>query len=164
LRFYFRRLTRKGLLFSKIQGRYPSDEGWKYYLTQYEIKPEIKINGENIKVLIKKYLKLAKNSFIIIDKFNGIKIKGLHFLAQGLEKETLCDALMFIENIEKEIGRLEDEIGVKIGKEILNSKTKNLSLGYAKGKNRFYLFLGPKKNYYHTLWSVLNKIKKKINE
>jgi transcriptional regulator of heat shock response len=164
LRFYFRKLTQKGLLFSKIQGRYPSDKGWKYYLTQYEIKPEIKINGENLKLLIKKFLKLAKNSLIIFDKSRGIKIKGLHFLAEGLEKETLCDALLLIEDIEKEIYRLENKIGVKIGKEIEISRTKNLSLGYTKGKNKLYLFLGPKRNYYHTLWSILNKINEKINE
>ncbi len=164
LRLYFRRLTKKGLLFSKTRGRYPSDEGWRYYLTQYEIKPEIKINEENLKVVIKKYLKLAKNSLIIIDKFKGVKIKGLHFLSQVLEKETLFDALMLIENIEREIYRLENEIGVKIGKDIENSRTKDLSLGYAKSKNKFYLFLGPKRNFYHTLWSVLNKIKEKINE
>jgi len=161
LRFYFRRLAQKGLLLSKIQGRYPSDEGWKYYLAQYEIRPEIKIRNENLKVIIKNYLKLAKNSFIIIDKFRGIKIKGLHYLAQGLEKESLCDALMFIENVEKNIYKIEEKIGVKIGKEIDNSKTNNLSLGFIRGENKFYLFIGPKKNYYHTLWSILNKIKNK---
>jgi len=166
LRLYFRKLTKKGLLINSydFKGRLPSDRGWKYYLFGFNLNPEIKLNYENLEESIKKYLYFSRSALIVIEDNEKSFLKGLNYLAEGLanRKESLVDALDLIENLLTSFSLIPEEIGVKIGKEIKFSKSGELVLGFVNRPQKRYLFLGPKKNYYHTLWSLLNEIKKRV--
>ncbi|GBD34746.1 Heat-inducible transcription repressor HrcA [bacterium HR35] len=166
LRLYFRRLAKKGLILNSydFKGRLPSDKGWKYYLFGFNLNPEIKLNYQNLEESIKKYLYFSRSALIVIEENRKSFLKGLNYLADGLaqKKESLVDALDLIEYLLSTFDLISEDIGIKIGKEIKISKTGELALGFVNQPKRSYLFLGPKRNYYHTLWSLLNEIKKRI--
>lgn len=162
LRLYFRRLFQRGLIIKpgKFSGRIPTDEGWKYYIFHYQTSPEIKIKERSLEKIIKKFVDLSSNIVVYHEK-NKTKILGLNNITKLIStesRETIDDILRFIEKFDK----IEKKIGshqkiIKIGSEIENSKSKNLCLAALRKNNRLICFLGPKRNYYHTLWSILNK-------
>ncbi|MEM4649813.1 MAG: hypothetical protein QXP78_04005 [Candidatus Bathyarchaeia archaeon] len=63
-----------------------------------------------------------------------------------------------IETIDKIDDVPNHKLIIKLGSEIEYSKSKNLFFAILKNYKRTICFLGPKRNYYHTLWSILNKL------
>lgn len=162
LRFYFRKLFRRGLIIKigKYGGRIPTDKGWKYYIFNYKNSPEIKIEENQSEKLIEKFIKLTNNICIYKEK-NKFKFLGLNNIAKLIEletKETIEDILGLIETIDKIDDVPNRKLIIKLGSEIESSKSKNLFFAILKNHKKTICFLGPKRNYYHTLWSILNKL------
>jgi transcriptional regulator of heat shock response len=157
LRIYLRKIAENGYLenVGGNFGRLPTDKGWYYYLENYDLRPEIKVPDVFDLDLISE---LTKNIVFLFD--GELRIRGLKNILSIQEKEIIEDMLGLVENLEKIIENLENDINILIGEKIEESKTKKLSLLAYKNKNKVIGFLGPKINYYHTHLSLLKKIQK----
>jgi len=156
LRIYLRKIAENGYLENVSDfGRLPTDKGWYYYLENYDLKPEIKVPNVFDLDLISD---LTKNIVFLFD--DELKVRGLKNVLEIQEKEIVEDMLGLVENLEKIIENLKNDINILIGEKIKESKTKKLSLLAYKNKNKIIGFLGPKINYYHTHLSLLKKIQK----
>jgi transcriptional regulator of heat shock response len=156
LRIYLRKIAENGYLENVSDfGRLPTDKGWYYYLENYDLKPEIKVPNVFDLDLISD---LTKNIVFLFD--DELKVRGLKNVLAIQEKEIVEDMLGLVENLEKIIENLKNDINILIGEKIKESKTKKLSLLAYKNKNKIIGFLGPKINYYHTHLSLLKKIQK----
>lgn len=164
LRFYFQKLVEQGYLenVEDFSGRQPTERGWHYYLENYELKPEIKLPEKTTPLdeFLKKVAFLTKNVVFYRESFASRYIfRGLkNSLAQLEERDLLLDFGEMIENLEKTLTKINKDFEVLIGKEIEGSRTKKLSLIIKKSENFEIGFLGPKINYYHTLFSVFQNL------
>jgi len=166
LRFYFRRLTKRGLLSSLVNslGRLPTDLGWKYYLFNYELEPEIKLKSFNPFDLLTEFVSKSHN-VLVYGQRNKFKIYGLQNVLKVLAKEpseVAEDILKMIEIVDKLKTKIDYGVKIKLGKDIEESRTKNLCLASLRKNDLWVCFLGPKRNYYHTLWSLLKKLEKEF--
>jgi transcriptional regulator of heat shock response len=158
LRIYLRKIAESGYLENVGDlGRLPTDKGWYYYLENYDLKPEIKVKVPDVFDL-DLISELTKNIVFLFD--DELKVRGLKNVLAIQEKEIIEDMLGLVENLEKIIENLKNDINILIGEKIKESKTKKLSLLAYKNKNKIIGFLGPKINYYHAHLSLLKKIKK----
>lgn len=152
LRIYLRKIVKNGYLENvSLEGRVPTDKGWYFYLKNYKIHPELKIDfdfNSRIERLLERVASLTKNIFFLFE--NGLVIKGLKNAILVKDRVLTEDWLEISEKLEKIIENLENEITILIGSNLVQSKTKNLSLIAYKNKKRVIGFLGPKINYYHT--------------
>jgi transcriptional regulator of heat shock response len=159
LRIYLRKLAKNGYLKNVALGRLPTDKGWYYYLKNYHLKPEIKIPEKfNLEIndLLEMVSRLTKNVVFFFE--TEIMIKGLKNVLLAEEKKLAEDLLNLSENIDKLFANLDKEINILIGAKIKGSETKNLSLIAYQDQNKFFGFLGPKINYYHTNLVLLKKL------
>jgi transcriptional regulator of heat shock response len=155
LRIYLRRISEGGYLENVGDfGRLPTDKGWYYYLENYDLKPEIEVSNIFDLDLISE---LTKNIVFLFD--DELKVRGLKNILEIHEKDIIEDMLCLVEKLEKIIENLDDDVNILIGKKIKESKTKKLSLLAYKNKSKIIGFLGPKINYYHTNFSLLEKFK-----
>ncbi len=155
LRIYLRKIAENGYLENVGDfGRLPTDKGWYYYLKNYNLKPEIKVPDVFDLDLISE---LTKNVVFIFD--DELRVRGLKNVLEIQEKEIIEDILCLVENLEKIIENLKNDINILIGEKIEESKTKKLSLLAYKSESKIIGFLGPKINYYHTHLSLLKKFK-----
>jgi transcriptional regulator of heat shock response len=154
IRLYLRKLASEGYIENVgSAGRLPSDKGWYYYLRNYELYPEIDIPDRLNLNLISN---LTKNIVFLYDKI--LTIKGLKNIVYIKNKEIIEDMLYIVENLEKIIHNLNNDINILIGEKLQESKTKKLSLLAYKNKDKIFGFLGQKINYYHANLALLKKI------
>jgi len=162
LRIYLRKLAKNGYLENvALEGRLPTDKGWYYYLTNYHLKPEIKIPEKfNLEIndLLEMISQLTKNVVFFFE--TEMMIKGLKNVLLTEEKDLAEDLLNLSENIEKLFANLDKnkKINILIGAKIKESKTKKISLIAYRDQEKIFGFLGPKINYYHTNLVLLKKL------
>jgi len=167
LRIYCRNMAQKGYLEKKtfFGGRLPTDKGWYFYLKNFPLKPEIKIsefkkNNKKIDEILNDLSFLTKNIAVFYDFYdNKIKIRGLNNVFFVKEKEIVEDLFYLLENFEKIIKILKNNLNILIGEKIEQSLTKKVSLIIFKKENKIIGLLGKKVNYYHTNLVLLNKLK-----
>ena len=76
------------------------------------------------------------------------------------DKNFLKDLFEFVEKFNYYKRFLEENKKILIGEKLFFSKSKNLSLCYLQKRNEIVSIIGPKRNYYHTLKSLLNELEK----
>ncbi len=165
LRFYFRKLVDDGYLKNtdNFVGREPTEKGWHYYLDNYHLVPEIKIDfKDSVEEFLEKVSLMTKNVVFFKDK-NSSKfvLKGLKTILIQFNKNAgpLDDLGNIIENLEKIVNKIDKDYEVLIGREIKESQTGNLSLFIKRTKNFEIGFLGHKINFYHTLCLICKNFK-----
>ena len=164
IRIYFRCLAEKGFLenLTNLKGRVPTDKGWYYYLENYPLSPEIHLNIKNLENIFEEITKITEN-IVIYQKENKEKIYGLKYMWRFFDyedKNFLKDLFEFVEKFNYYKRFLEENKKILIGEKLFFSKSKNLSLCYLQKRNEIISIIGPKRNYYHTLKSLLNELEK----
>jgi len=167
LRIYFRKIAKKGYLEKKsfFSGNSPTDKGWYYYLKNFPLKPEVKISKFEERKIDEKleYLSfLTKNIIIFCDQ--KIKIRGLNNAFYIKEKEIVEDLFFLLENFDKIIRILNNNLNILIGEKIEESISKKISLIAYKNKNKIIGILGKKINYYHTNLVFIKNLIKNLKE
>ncbi len=167
LRIYLRRIAKAGYLEPEncFSGRIPTEKGWYYYLENYQLKPEInfpELEEKKLEKLLAQISNFTKN--IVFYKDKELLIKGLTNVVDFWENKELAKELLSLsEKIEEIIKSLDKEINILIGSKLKDFGASCSSLIIYKSEDKFFGFLGPKINYYHTNLILMKKIMQKLN-
>ncbi len=166
LRIYLRRIAKAGYLKPEkcFSGRIPTEKGWYYYLKNYQLKPEITfpdLNNLSIEEFLTQISNFTHN--IVFYKEKELLVKGLANIVNFWgDKELIKELLILSENIEKIVDKLDKRINILIGSKLKNFGGYYSSLITYKSENKFFGFLGPQINYYHTNLFLIKKLIQKI--
>lgn len=160
IRFYLRQLVACGYLENtkEFTGRIPTDKGWYFYLSNYDLKPEIKIPLDLTFDDLEDISILTKNAVFYHDGYSlRLVIKGLKYLIEEIDdKKVIADLFNLLDCLDKILNSI-DNLKIFLGKDLSFSETKNLSLIAFKDEQKILGFLGHKINYYHANLTLIKR-------